>query len=123
MTFRKENNANIELPDIEGAEYLVMLLHEAGTVIYTGMAATPLSWQELESWQRCTGRVITPWEMFAIKEMSHAYAIEYSHANDSDKDAPYTEIVEDFDRAEVAGKLRNVLLGFNRKSDNPEQEN
>lgn len=116
MMFRKNNDANIELPDIEGAEYLVMLLHEAGTVNYTGMAAVPLNWQELESWQRCTFRNLTPWELFVIKEMSHAYAIEYSHANDAEKDAPYSEVIVDIDREAVANNLRNVLLGFNNKS-------
>ena len=118
MTFRKDNDAKIELPEIEDAEYLVMLLHEAGTVIYTGMAATPLSWQELQSWLGCTHRVLNNWELFAIKEMSHAYAIEYSHANDADREAPYSEHSEEFDRVAVADKVRNVLLGFNQKSDN-----
>jgi hypothetical protein len=86
---------NTPLPNIEGAEYLVALLHEAGTVGQGGMGIVPLSWMDIQSWIVVTGRDnLVLWEKGMIKRMSEAYSGAYSRGSEKNSKAPYGNITE-----------------------------
>jgi hypothetical protein len=112
-----ENSSFLKLPKIEGAEYLVSLLHEAGLCSATGMGIFPLPWQEIESWLEVTGLELSTWEKLMIKEMSEAYVGEYNQASAKDRPAPYTYVEETIDREAVANKLKSVFRSMKRKKE------
>ena len=43
------------MPDIEGAEYIIELLHEVGPVGTNGYGVEGLKWTEIQSWLALTG--------------------------------------------------------------------
>lgn len=108
-----EIGATPSLPDLYGYDYVVTLMHEAGTVIHTGSAAVPLSWEELHYWISLCKMILTPWEIRMVKEMSHAYAAEYSHGIDPEREQPYSEVIA-IDRDAVEAKVLSVLRSFKR---------
>lgn len=117
-----EDSSFLKLPKIEGAEYLVALLFEAGLLESTGMGATALSWSEIESWLRCTSLELSNWEKLMIKTMSDVYVSEYNQSSAKDRAAPYIYVDEvQVKRDEVANKLLNVLRSFKRTSVEPEE--
>ena len=105
----------LQLPDLDGAEYLVAHFREAGLMSSQGMGVIPLSWQEIESWLRVTELQLSVWEKLTIREMSEAYVGEFNKASAKDAAAPYLPIVEQVDRAAVSDKVGSVLRGFKRK--------
>lgn len=111
-----DDSVFLQFPDLEGAAYLVTLVHEAGTMQSNGMGAVPLSWQEIDAWLNVTELRLTIWEKLTIREMSEAYVAEFVKASDKHAVAPYQGAVDAsrIDRKAVADKLRNVLRGFKK---------
>lgn len=105
----------LELPDLEDAAYIVPLLREAGLMSSNGMGVVPVSWQEIESWLRCTELQLTVWEKLTIRELSEAYVSEFNIASKRDAAAPYVRNVEVVDRVAVSDKIGSVLRGLKRK--------
>jgi broad specificity phosphatase PhoE len=104
------------LPDVEGAEYLVSLLNEAGLVSQTGMGVAPLEWPHIESWLNVTELSLTVWEKLTIKNMSEAYAGEYNQASDPNRPAPYVHVDEEMkvDREAVENRLLSALRSLGK---------
>jgi len=95
------------MPDCEG-------LHIVGYLIDVGvtMGEQPVTFGELESWQRQTGVDLEPWEIRFVKRLSEAYMSESHHARSPDaeppwSDAPYTEQF----RAATANRLKMMIRG------------
>ena len=111
-----ENSSFLGLPNLDGAEYLVTHLFEAGLVQSTGMGVTSLSWSEIESWLRVTQLNLSVWERITIKSMSEVYAGELSTATKKDSPAPYTHVDEALiaDRSMIASKLKNAFASFKK---------
>jgi hypothetical protein len=111
-----ENSSFLALPNLDGAEYLVTLLFEAGLIQSTGMGAASLSWSEIESWLRVTHLSLTVWEKLTIKKMSEVYAGELGVATKRDAQAPYTHVDEALieDRTVIAIKLKSVFANFKK---------
>ena len=84
------NNPILSLPKMGDELYLISLLYSAGTVLQTGNGIIGLSWQEIKAWQDVTGFQLYPYELQIIKNMSVAYASEYSKASGKDAEAPYS---------------------------------
>lgn len=106
----------LQFPELDGAEYMVALFREAGTVLSNGMGAIPLTWQEITAWLDATELELSVWEKLTIREMSEAYAAELQAATAKHAVAPYVPAVPDkVDRKAVSDKLRNVLRGFKKK--------
>lgn len=74
----------LELPELDGAEYIVNLLHEAGPVGSNGYGVEGLKWSEIHSWIAATGLFLSSWEVLLIKELSEVYAAEYNKSNGKD---------------------------------------
>jgi hypothetical protein len=75
------NAPELVLPEIEGAEYIISLLHEAGPVGSNGYGVEGLKWSEIHSWIASTGLFLSSWEVLLIKELSDVYASEYNKSN------------------------------------------
>lgn len=107
-----EDSLLLQLPELGEAEYMVPLLYEAGLVEQSGMGITGLSWKELNSWQECTQVKLHTWEVTTLKQMSDAYASEFSQASKPDHPAPYNVVIEEWnevDRKAVDAQVRNVF--------------
>lgn len=116
-----ETSSFLNLPKLDGAEYLIALLYEAGLIQSTGMGVNSLPWTEIESWLRVTQLQLTVWERLTIKSMSEMYAGALASSTKRDCPAPYTHVDEALiaDRTLVASKLKNVFSSFKRsKSEN-----
>ncbi len=102
------------MPELtSGSEYLVAFLHSAGTAAATGMGLTGLSWQELESWVKCTDNtgIVTPRDLKLIHTLSRVYANESAKASQKGAKPPYVPVVEDIEeiREVVAEKAEDLF--------------
>lgn len=109
----------IPMPEIQsGSEYLVALLHSAGTASTNGMGLSGLSWTELESWVNCTDNkgIVTPSDLRIVHALSRAYANESSKASLKGATAPFkpsTGIeLEDGTRALISSKAEDVFTSM-----------
>jgi hypothetical protein len=93
------------MPDCP-APYLVELLLEAGPVQSSGMGVGPVTWGELESWQRQTGLQLQPWEVRLLRDLSRAYAVQLDAAHEPDCPEPAALEPSAEQRADVARGLR-----------------
>jgi hypothetical protein len=101
---------------IEGSEYLVALLHSAGTATQTGMGLVPLQWVELRAWTETLGVQHTAWELETIRRMSEAYASEFSQASDKKRPIPYKPVEEIvINRVAVASQVESVFSALREK--------
>lgn len=104
---RDKYGGDPEMPECEA-------LHIVGYLIDVGvtMGEQPVTFGELESWQRQTGVDLEPWEIRFVKRLSEAYMSESHHARSPDaespwSDAPYTEQF----RSAVANRLKMMIRG------------
>jgi hypothetical protein len=106
-TFQREEKV-IYLPEVT-AMYLINYLFEVGPCSQDGMGMAPISWQELESWQRQTGIELQQWELLALKIASKEYV---SQTNISHKaDCPPPGKILEQEPHKVASHIKNVLRG------------
>lgn len=76
------------LPSVDYRFDLINHLLDMGVVGMGGMAATVISFCEIEAWQRLKQVVLTPWEVGVIRRLSSEYAT-MSREAEKDIDAPY----------------------------------
>ena len=112
-----EDSLLLVMPELGEAEYLVPLVMEAGLVEQSGTGIVALSWKEIESWQNVTGVKLHTWEATILRQMSEAYASEFSQASDRNRPAPYSKAIEteEIDREAVSNKLRNIFKSMKRE--------
>lgn len=115
-----EDSFLLLMPDVAEGEYLIPLLFEAGLVSQAGTGIAPLSWQEIQAWLNCTGAQLHTWEVCTIKQMSDAYASEYSSASKADAKAPYIYAPEEYaeqeiDHEAVCNKLKSAFKSLMQK--------
>jgi hypothetical protein len=113
-----ENSSFLKLPNIDGAEYLVGLLYEAGLAGSNGMGIVSLTWTEINNWMAATDLNLSTWEILTIKTLSDAYVGEYSQASSKTRLAPFSQEDDNVvaSRAKVADRLRNALRSFGKPS-------
>jgi len=102
------------MPPISGGDWLLAWLFTAGPLASDGMGARGLSWPELLAWRECTRPMITPWEMEALHQLSHAYASAWHAAEDPACQAYWVsqEITPiDIQRSERAGDAIKAIFG------------
>lgn len=116
-TFREADAEHISLtlPDIQGAEYIVGMLQEAGLMSTSGMGPVPLSWQEIEAWIRCAEVEPELWERLMVKELSEVYVGELNQASGKDRPSPYTPTQEKVDREAVVQKFMAFTKAFKKR--------
>lgn len=77
------------MPPIGAGEYLVQYLFEAGPTMPGGMGAAPLTFSELECWQRQVGVDLDPWEVRIVRRLSLEYCAESQAATKPDAPPPF----------------------------------
>lgn len=73
-----------------GDDYdLVEAWREAGLSLSSGGYPAPLTWGEIDAWQRRTGSALGAWECSVIHAMSRAYVNNLHAGTDPDAPCPY----------------------------------
>lgn len=102
------------MPDIEGAEYIVELLHEVGPVGSNGYGVEGLKWTEIQSWLALTGLFLCPWEILLIKQLSDDFASEYNKSNGKVTPPPFTSISKNIPtKEELNAKFERIFGSMN----------
>lgn len=91
------------------APHIINRLTEIGLTEANGMGASPLSWREIEAWQRSTRVRLAPWEARLIRHLSREYLAETHRAESENCPAPYRTEVTRREREVEEEQLRMVL--------------
>ena len=100
------------MPDIDGAEYLVVHWQDLGVITSGGMGLSALSHQEILAWAQCHGTMLQPWELRILRDMSRAYLMQLHESEKPDCPPPFGDPVNVFDRGLVAKKVTNAFRSF-----------
>lgn len=103
------------MPDPGPAGYMIEHLMDAGPALHTGMGPVPLSWVEIESWQRGAGIALTPWEAQTMRRMSLAYVSEQHAAQETDAPPPYAAAPDVARRAAVSAGIAAIFGARSKK--------
>lgn len=87
--------------------YLFNFLIQAGAASQSGMGQVPLSWQDLECWQKQHGITLNPWELSIIRRASTVY-VEQSQAAVKADCPPPGKVVEQ-DQQKLAQRIKSIL--------------
>lgn len=102
----EDRGGAIEMPALTCGDYLVNFLYEVGPTMAAGMGAGPLTYSEIEAWQRANGVELLPWESALMRRLSCEYASESHAAIQRDRPAPF---------AGAAPTRRSVQSDIDRK--------
>jgi len=91
------------------APHLIARLTEIGITESGGMGPAPLSWREIEAWQRLTNVHIAPWEARLMRRLSLDYLTESRKAESENCPSPCRTEVTQREREVEEAKLRLVL--------------
>lgn len=97
-----------QMPPI-AAPHLITRLIELGITETTGMGPAPLSWREIEAWQRGTNVRLAPWEARLIRKLSVVYLSEGRKAESENCPSPWRTEVTPRERELEEARLRLVL--------------
>ena len=95
-----------QLPIVAAGGHVLTWLFEVGPTQQSGMGPTPITFQELESWQRQTGLELQPWEVRMLRHLSLEYLQESQAAVKSDRKPPYGSL----QRSPALGKKIDAFL-------------
>lgn len=98
----------IVYPELENSYLVKMLYEELGACTSTGEHLAPLSWTELESWQRQTGVKLAKYEVEILKKASEAYVAQTVFSKDPACLAPVIELRHTTSSA-VMNKIQSLL--------------
>ena len=90
------------------APHIINRLTEIGLTEANGMGASPLSWREIEAWQRSTRVRVAPWEARLIRHLSREYLAEAHRAESENCPAPWHSEVTPREREVEEANLRMV---------------
>jgi hypothetical protein len=85
----------------------VAFFRELGQCLQTGMGLIPLTWQEIESWQRQNGLELKAWEVKALKLASVAHVSQVALSTDPNCPPPNRPIERD--PLDLAKKIKSIL--------------
>ena len=108
MQRRKADGMEVPMPPLP-APHLLDYLMTVGPVEITGMDKVPVSWTTLESWQRCTGIELPPWQCKLLLRLSADFLAESKAAEEPDAPAPWMSPGSPENRQAVSAKLRGLF--------------
>jgi hypothetical protein len=91
------------------APHIVTRLVEIGLTGSNGMGSVPLSWLEINEWQRATAVRLAPWEARLIRDLSVAYLAESRRAESETCPPPWRAQVTKREAETEEARLRAVL--------------
>jgi hypothetical protein len=77
---RKSDDYQPDMPPLDGGDYLIGDLWEAGPTLAGAMGAGPLTFCEIHHWQESVGIKLNPWEARALRRLSIVYLNESHRA-------------------------------------------
>jgi hypothetical protein len=80
---------SVDMPHLECGDYLIRHLYDIGPTLSGGMGNGPVTYSEIEAWQRVTGIQLLPWEAALLKRLSGEYLAESHAATKHDRPAPF----------------------------------
>ncbi len=89
--------------------HVVEWLIDMGITEATGMGPAPLSWREIDAWQRSTAITLSPWEAGVIRKLSVAYMSESAKAESENCPAPWHAKASQREIDAANARLRMVL--------------
>lgn len=105
---KKDGVKNPAMPP-NPAPHIVAHLIEIGLVEARGMGTGPVSWREINEWQRASGVNLTPWEARLIRRLSTEYVAEGGRAENENCPPPWRAPVTQQERDADEARLRMVL--------------
>jgi hypothetical protein len=91
------------------APHIVDRLIEIGLTEAAGMGARPVSWREINEWQRATGFNLSAWEARLIRRLSSEYLAESRRAESENCPPPWRAEVTEREREVELARLQMVL--------------
>lgn len=109
MQRRINGGGDIDLPFVE-PEFRIIIdyLFDVGPVSNGGMGPVPLSWLDLDVWQRNIGISLSPWILRLLRELSGTYILESKRSEAEDAPPPWNVVP---DRQKVAGHIKKLFRG------------
>lgn len=101
-----------QFPSVEHYENLLEHLSEVGPVATTGMGIAPISFQEIEAWQRCTEVQLSGWEASTLRDLSVTYVEQYNRSESPNCPEPYQR---EIDREAVASSMHEQMQRINQQ--------
>lgn len=77
------------LPPLEWGEYLINFLWEFGPGMPTGSGSGPVTFSEMDAWQRVCGIDLQPWEAQLLRRLSIEYCNESCLATKPNRPPPF----------------------------------
>lgn len=107
----EDDSSPIDMPQLLCGDYLIHFLYEVGPTLAAGMGAGPLTYSEIEAWQRANGIELLPWESALMRRLSCEYASESYAATKRDRPAPFggDAPVRRLAQSEIDRKLNSFL--------------
>jgi hypothetical protein len=102
---RKDEGYVPELPNVDGAAYLVAYLWDIGPTMVAGMGLGPLTHEEIRAWQSNTGVWLQPWETRILRQLSMDYIVEMRDAEKPSCPAPWNGTPSPADLSSVADRM------------------
>lgn len=99
----------LPLPYLETGRHLIDYLLEAGPVMPAGMGNSSLSWSELESWSRASGRHVSGWELRTLRYLSEVFLQQHGESSNPNCPSPWVEKADPDRREKVAQHVRSIL--------------
>lgn len=115
-----EGHPYCQMPGIDGFEWLASVFQECGIAGQGMSGPVPLTWQEIDAYDRITRGVYTSWSLGLVREMSDAYVRWHnkgSQQKDLADDVPYIERNE-----ETLSAARDTIMRNRDKSQQLQSE-
>jgi hypothetical protein len=74
-----------------------------------GMGVGPITWLQIDAWQRCTGVPLAPWEARLLHRLSLAYVAEGRRAEDENCPPPWRTLPTARERENEEAELMKLL--------------
>lgn len=97
-----------EMPPCD-AQYLLDYFWEVGPTLSGGMGESPLTFQEIQSYQDQIGIELQPWEVRLLRRLSAEYLSESHRSTKLNYPAPWKPEENTVDKAIKAESTRNAL--------------
>ena len=94
------------------APHIIDRLVEIGLSEAAGMGVAPLSWREINEWQRATCVTLPPWEARLIRKLSTEYIAEGRRAEDDTYPSPWRAPVTQREIDTEAAGIRALMGSF-----------
>ena len=101
-----EDREPIEIPEIDGWQYLIGYLNEVGPTMAGAMGECPLTHGELRDWQENIGLSLAPWEVRILHRLSFDHLLQAQQSKKPECPPPFGSFIH---RELVARKIDEMF--------------